>query len=376
MMVGDEPAALRSSCSLAIPVIVLPLVGFGRAVRRRSRTAQDTLADASAYAAELIGAIRMLQAFTNEALAQSRFGAAVERAFHAARNSTRARAVLTAIVIFLVFAQRRRRAVGRRAGRARRPHHAGHARRSSCSMRCSPPSGLGQLSEVWGELSQASGAAERLIEMLAVRAGDQGAAAADRAARSRRAARSPFDNVRFAYPTRPDAVRCSTACRSRVRQGEKVAIVGPSGAGKSTIFHLLLRFYDPHVRRGHVRRRARRRRRSASHCAAASRWCRRTSWSSPPSSARTSASAGPDASDADVERAARARAARRIHQPAAAEATTRRSASAASRCPAASASASPSRARSCAMRRCCCSTRRPRRSMPRARRWCRPRSSG
>src|SRR4029077_5453707 len=87
----------------AIPVIVLPLVAFGRLVRRRSRTAQDTLADASAYAAELIGAMRTLQAFTDEALAQSRFAAAVERAFTAARQSTRARAVLTAIIIFLVF---------------------------------------------------------------------------------------------------------------------------------------------------------------------------------------------------------------------------------------------------------------------------------
>src|SRR5207237_4748898 len=88
----------------AIPVIVLPLVALGRLVRRRSRVAQDTLADASAYAAELIGAMRTLQAFTDEKLAQSRFAAAVERAFMAARQSTRTRAVLTAIIIFLVFA--------------------------------------------------------------------------------------------------------------------------------------------------------------------------------------------------------------------------------------------------------------------------------
>src|SRR6185295_7030975 len=89
---------------LAIPVIVLPLVAFGRAVRRRSRAAQDTLADASAYAAELIGAARTLQAFTNERLAGSRFAAAVERAFEAAVQSTKARAVLTAIIIFLASA--------------------------------------------------------------------------------------------------------------------------------------------------------------------------------------------------------------------------------------------------------------------------------
>ena len=88
----------------AIPVIVLPLVGFGRAVRRRSRQAQDTLADASAYATELIGAVRVLQAFTNEALAQGRFGAAVERAYATAVESTRARALLTAFAIFIVSA--------------------------------------------------------------------------------------------------------------------------------------------------------------------------------------------------------------------------------------------------------------------------------
>src|ERR1700722_1595134 len=85
----------------AIPVIVLPLVAFGRMVRRRSRSAQDTLADASAYASELIGAVRTLQAFTNEALAQTRFRDAVERAYEAALTSIRARATLTAIIIFL-----------------------------------------------------------------------------------------------------------------------------------------------------------------------------------------------------------------------------------------------------------------------------------
>src|SRR5205807_3535852 len=103
MMVLTSPR-LSAFVLGVIPVIVLPLYGFGRAVRRRSRAAQDTLADASAYAAELIGATRVLQAFTNEGLARSRFGAAVERAFATARGSIRARAILTAIAIFLVFA--------------------------------------------------------------------------------------------------------------------------------------------------------------------------------------------------------------------------------------------------------------------------------
>src|SRR5437773_739079 len=103
MMVVTSPR-LSLFVLAAIPVIVLPLYGFGRSVRRRSRAAQDTLADASAYAAEMIGAVRVLQAFTNEAVAKNRFGAAVERAFRAAQDSIKARAILTAIAIFLVFA--------------------------------------------------------------------------------------------------------------------------------------------------------------------------------------------------------------------------------------------------------------------------------
>ena len=103
MMVITSPR-LSGFVLLAIPVIVIPLVAFGRWVRRLSRNAQDTLADASAYASELVGAIRTVQAYTSERLANARFGGAVEHAYEAARSSTRARAVLTAIIIFIVFA--------------------------------------------------------------------------------------------------------------------------------------------------------------------------------------------------------------------------------------------------------------------------------
>src|SRR3981189_420484 len=102
MMVITSPR-LSGFVLAAIPLIVIPLVAFGRWVRRLSRGAQDTLADASAYAAELIGAIRTVQAYTNERLANARFGGEVEQAYEAARNSTRARALLTAIIIFIVF---------------------------------------------------------------------------------------------------------------------------------------------------------------------------------------------------------------------------------------------------------------------------------
>jgi len=226
---------------LAIPVIVLPLVAFGRLVRRRSRIAQDTLAEASGYAAELIGAIRTLQAFTNERLAQSRFGAAVERAFEAARQSTRARAVLTAIIIFLVFASVVVILwVGAQdvlAGRTT-PGRLGQF----ILYAVFAASALGQLSEVWGELSQASGAAERLTELLAIEPEIE-APPHPVTLPSQARGEVTFDDVRFAYPTRPEAFVLDGVSFS-VRQGEKVAIVGPSGAGKSTIFHLLLRFYD------------------------------------------------------------------------------------------------------------------------------------
>jgi ATP-binding cassette subfamily B protein len=226
---------------LAIPIIVMPLVAFGRLVRRRSRTAQDTLADASGYAAELIGAIRTLQAFTNENLAAARFGAAVERAFMAARDSTRARALLTAIIIFLVFGS-----VVMILWVGAQDVLAGRTTPGTLGQfilyAVFAASGLGQLSEVWGELSQASGAAERLMELMAVEPGIT-APPHPVALPDPPRGEVTFDAVRFSYPTRPEAFVLDGVSFS-VKQGEKVAIVGPSGAGKSTIFHLVLRFYD------------------------------------------------------------------------------------------------------------------------------------
>jgi len=241
MMVVTSPR-LSAFVLAAIPVIVLPLYGFGRSVRRRSRAAQDTLADASAYAAELIGAMRVLQAFTNERLASSRFGAAVERAFSAARDSIRARATLTAFAIFLVSASvvvvlwvGAQDVLSSRISAGRLSQFVLYAVLAAA--------GLGQLSEVWGELSQASGAAERLFELLDVR---PSIVPPPRPLALPQPARGEvsFQSVRFSYPARPETLVLDDLSFG-VRAGEKLAIVGPSGAGKSTIFHLLLRFYDP-----------------------------------------------------------------------------------------------------------------------------------
>ena len=241
LMVTTSPK-LSVLVLVAIPLIVLPLVASGRQVRERSRRAQDRLAEATAFAAENLGAVRTMQAYTAEAVTNRRFAAAVESAYAAARDATGARAILTTVAIFLAFAS----VVGVLwlgaqdvlAGRI-----TGGFLSQFVLYAVLGASALGELSQVWGEVSAAAGAAGRIAELLAVVPRIR-PPAAPVAPPVRAQGRLAFENVTFAYPTRPGdaAVRDLSFT---VEPGETVAVVGPSGAGKSTVLQLLLRFYDP-----------------------------------------------------------------------------------------------------------------------------------
>ncbi len=245
MMVVTSPK-LSGLVIAAIPIIVLPLMAFGRSVRRQSRQAQDTLADATAYASEQIGAVRTLQAFTNEKLVTGRFAGAVEAAFQAARASILARSLLTFFAIFTIFAS-----VVAVLWFGSRDVLAGTLSPGTLGQfllyAVFAAGALGALSEVWGELAQAAGAAERLTEILAERPAIQ-APADPKPLPATASGAIRFDDVSFSYPARPDRAAVH-ALSFEVKPGETVAIVGPSGAGKSTVFSLILRFYDPETGR-------------------------------------------------------------------------------------------------------------------------------
>jgi ATP-binding cassette, subfamily B, bacterial len=224
-----------------IPLIVLPLIGYGRVVRRLSRRAQDELADASSYAAENLSAVRTMQAFGHESHVVARFGRAVESAFEAANVRLKARAGLTGGAMFLVVAS----IVGvlwYGASMVVSGEMTGGRLSQFVLYAVFAGGALAELSEVWGEVSQAAGAAERLTELLAVVPDIQSPPHPVPLPHPARG-EIVFDEVRFAYPSRPDT-NALDAVSFRVAPGETVAIVGPSGAGKSTILNLILRFYD------------------------------------------------------------------------------------------------------------------------------------
>jgi ATP-binding cassette subfamily B protein len=240
MMFVTSPT-LAAVALAAIPAIVFPLLAYGRSVRRLSRAAQDRLADASAYAADNLGAARTMHAFGQEAAVSGRFAAAVERAFEAARSRLLARAGLTAIAIFLAVSGivgvlwfGSRLVISGEISGGRLGQFVLYAVFAAGA--------IAELSEVWGELAQAAGAAERLVELLTARS-EIRAPARPRPLPVPPLGTVAFRDVHFSYPTRP-GVSALNGITFAVGRGETVAIVGPSGAGKSTIFNLLLRFYD------------------------------------------------------------------------------------------------------------------------------------
>jgi ATP-binding cassette subfamily B protein len=225
----------------AVVLVMLPMLLFGRKVRTLSRASQDSIADTAARGSETLNAVSTVQAFTQEDYERRAFAAQVERAFDFAKSRTLARALLTAVVLFTVIAALATIAL---VGLHDIINHriTGGALLKFILYGGLVAGGVGALSETWGDLQRASGATERLMELLhevpVIAAPAHPLTLPPSAGGAVR-----FDNVTFRYPTRPD-FKALNGFSLDVAAGEAVALVGPSGAGKSTVFQLMLRFFE------------------------------------------------------------------------------------------------------------------------------------
>jgi ATP-binding cassette subfamily B protein len=242
VMLAVTSLKLTGMVFILVPLVVLPIIVFGRRVRRLSRATQDRIADVGSHVEESVNAIRTVQAFTHETIDRGRFGERVEDAFSVAIHRVRARAMLTALVMTSVFG-----AVTLVLWVGGRDVLAGDISGGELSQfvffAVIVAGAVGAISEVYGDLQRAAGATERLLELLAM---VPDVASPDKPVALPEPARGEicFEAVTFHYPTRPDAPSVETI-NLEVKPGERVAVVGPSGAGKTTLFQLLLRFYDP-----------------------------------------------------------------------------------------------------------------------------------
>ena len=235
-------AKLTGLVLLVVPAVVVPIIVLGRKLRRLSRENQDWIATSSGQATEALGAVQTVQSFTHESQTKALFGEVTEKSFLSAKTRIGTRAVMTVIVIFLVFAGVVGVLwIGARDVRAGAMTPGELIQFVIYAVMVS--GAVGALSEIWGELQRASGATERLVEILQT-TDTVLDAARPRAFPCPVRGQITFRDVVFRYPARP-TISALDGVSLTVQPGQTVALVGPSGAGKTTILQLLMRFYDP-----------------------------------------------------------------------------------------------------------------------------------
>jgi ATP-binding cassette subfamily B protein len=248
IMVGGIGLMLWTSIKMSllvlwpIPVVILPIIILGRRVRRLTKENQDWIAASSGDASEQLLSAQTVQAFTHEDLSRKKFSDVTEKSFVAARKRIATRAVLTAIVIFIAFAG----VVGflwMGANDVRSGTVTVGELVQFMIYTIMVAGALAALTEIWGELQRAAGATERLVELLGAE-DSVGDPTKPIAVPMSLTGEITFDNVSFSYPSRP-SVSALDQVNLHVKPGETVALVGPSGAGKTTIIQLVQRFYDP-----------------------------------------------------------------------------------------------------------------------------------